>query len=223
MKVKFTKLAALLLAGVALLAAGCTDYEVDIQKVDKKVDDLANGRVATLESQLQSLEATLKADYETIAAHDADMKAVRGEITSLETTLKGLIDKKLDKSTYEDFLANIADAQKTLAGLKYADKDFVHQVADLLKDLDAQVTANKDNLEAITKEGGLLDQYLAKAKEYTDGEIGRLEGRLEKAEAYIEELSKKDGIIDQIKAQISGSISMPPRRRSSSSRRAMRL
>ena len=203
MKVKFTKLAALLLAGVALLAAGCTDYEVDIQKVDKKVDDLANGRVATLESQLQSLEATLKADYETIAAHDADMKAVRGEITSLETTLKGLIDKKLDKSTYEDFLANIADAQKTLAGLKYADKDFVHQVADLLKDLDAQVTANKDNLEAITKEGGLLDQYLAKAKEYTDGEIGRLEGRLEKAEAYIEELSKKDGIIDQIKAQIS--------------------
>ena len=32
MKVKFTKLAALLLAGVALFATGCTDYEVDIQK-----------------------------------------------------------------------------------------------------------------------------------------------------------------------------------------------
>ena len=38
MKVKFTKLAALLLAGVSLLVAGCTDDEVDIQKVDKKVD-----------------------------------------------------------------------------------------------------------------------------------------------------------------------------------------
>ena len=32
MKVKFTKLAALLLAGAALFATGCTDYEVDIQK-----------------------------------------------------------------------------------------------------------------------------------------------------------------------------------------------
>ena len=47
MKVKFTKLAALLLAGVALLAAGCTDYEVDIQKVDKKVDELAVKTVPT--------------------------------------------------------------------------------------------------------------------------------------------------------------------------------
>ena len=202
MKVKFTKLAALLLAGAALLASGCTDYEVDIQNVDKKVDALASGRVATLETQLAALHTTLQTDYETIAAHNQDMQNLRGEITTLETTLKGLIDLKLDKTTYEAFLANIADAQKTLEGLKYADKDFVHQVASLLKDLDAQVAANKENLENITKEGGLLDQTLVKAKEYTDGEISRLEGRLEKAEKAIEDLTKEGGIIDQIKADI---------------------
>ena len=44
MKVKFTKLAALLLAGVALFATGCTDYEVDIQKVDKKAADRRHQR-----------------------------------------------------------------------------------------------------------------------------------------------------------------------------------
>ena len=203
MKVKFTKLAALLLAGAALLAAGCTDYEVDIQNVDKKVSELASGRVATLENQLAALKSTLETDYETIAAHNQDMQTLRGEITTLETTLKGLIDQKLDKTTYEAFLANIADAQKTLEGLKYADKDFVHQVASLLKDLDAQVAANKENLENITKEGGLLDQTLVKAKEYTDGEISRLEGRLEKAEKAIEDLTKEGGIIDQINEDIS--------------------
>ena len=62
MKVKFTKLAALLLAGVALFATGCTDYEVDIQKVDKKVDNLTtevNGKIASLEQQIAGINATI--------------------------------------------------------------------------------------------------------------------------------------------------------------------
>ncbi|MBR4524673.1 MAG: hypothetical protein IKP15_03890, partial [Bacteroidales bacterium] len=66
MKVKFTKLAALLLAGVALLAAGCTDYEVDIQKVDKKVDELAVKTAADLNAQVDALKAminTLETNY----------------------------------------------------------------------------------------------------------------------------------------------------------------
>ena len=84
MKFKFTKLAALLLAGAALFATGCTDYEVDIQKVDKKVDDLANGRVATLENQIATLTATLEKDYETIANHNKDIEALKKQIQDLE-------------------------------------------------------------------------------------------------------------------------------------------
>ena len=62
MKVKFTKLAALLLAGAALFATGCTDYEVDIQNVDKKVDNLTadvNGKIASLEQQIAGINATI--------------------------------------------------------------------------------------------------------------------------------------------------------------------
>ena len=100
MKVKFTKLAALLLAGVALLAAGCTDYEVDIQKVDKKVDNLTtevNGKIASLEQQIAGINATI-ATLETIANHDKDIKAVRDEMATLKTTLETEFNGKIDKA-----------------------------------------------------------------------------------------------------------------------------
>ena len=64
MKVKFTKLAALLLAGVALFATGCTDYEVDIQR---NADAIANAN-----SQIAALQATI-ATLETAANHQADV------------------------------------------------------------------------------------------------------------------------------------------------------
>ena len=193
MKVKFTKLAALLLAGVALFATGCTDYEVDIQKVDQKVDDLENGKVASLQNQLNTLEATLKRDYETIENHNKDVQALRGEMGTLETTLKGLIDKKLDKSTYEEFQASIAAAKETISGLKYADKDFVNQVAGLLNDLSA-LTAGDWTTKAGVK--------YATIQEYINGEITRLERRIEANEKALDDLTKEGGIIDQIKARI---------------------
>ena len=83
MKFKFTKLAALLLAGAALLAAGCTDYEVDIQKVDKKVDELAVKTAADLAAQVDALKAminTLEANYK--AADQALKTEIRRSPTS---------------------------------------------------------------------------------------------------------------------------------------------
>ena len=99
MKVKFTKLAALLLAGAALFATGCTDYEVDIQKVDKKVDDLTSGKVATLESQVAALQATV-ATLETAADHKADIDKLNKAITDLETALKKL--DEVEKTFWSD-------------------------------------------------------------------------------------------------------------------------
>ena len=100
MKVKFTKLAALLLAGVALFATGCTDYEVDIQKVDKKVDNLTtevNNKIASLEQQIAGINATI-ATLETAANHDKDIKAVRDEMAALKTALETEFNGKIDKA-----------------------------------------------------------------------------------------------------------------------------
>ena len=137
MKVKFTKLAALLLAGAALFATGCPDYEVDIQKVDKKVDDLISGKVATLESQVAGLQATV-ATLETQAKHDEDIQKLNKAIKDLETALKN------------DYQSKIQDAVNTL---NKAIADLTAQVnADLDKTVDKTVfEAAKKELEDAIK------------------------------------------------------------------------
>ena len=145
MKVKFTKLAALLLAGVALFATGCTDYEVDIQKVDKKVDNLTtevNGKIASLEQQIAGINATI-ATLETIANHDKDIKAVRDEMAALKTALETEFNGKIDKAV-ADLTAEI---NKKVDQADYdADKAVIEKA---IKDLNDALDAAKDRIKAL--------------------------------------------------------------------------
>ena len=142
MKVKFTKLAALLLAGVALLAAGCTDYEVDIQKVDKKVDELAQKTAADLAAQVDALKAminTLETNYK--AADDAlkaQLEQKINETNNLITELQALVDKKLDKDTFESYKtatkATLDQLQSDIDAIKanYATKEELQNAVDAI-------------------------------------------------------------------------------------------
>ena len=186
MKVKFTKLAALLLAGAALLASGCTDYEVDIQKANQRIDQLNT----ELNNQVDALKNLLQTTYETIANHDADVQKLEKADKDLKDLIDALDSKKLDKSEYQKLLDAIAAAKAKLANLEYASEDYVNQVADLLVKMDAAIKANAHDINEITKEGGLLDQYLVRAKEYTDGEIAKLEVRVKANEDAIKELNE---------------------------------
>lgn len=177
MKVKFTKLAALLLAGVALFATGCTDYEVDIQKVDKKVDNLTtevNGKIASLEQQIAGINATI-ATLETKVDHDKDIQNLRTAIETLESALRAALDGKVDKDVYN---AKIQE-------LDALDETFKGQIADLYGKLD------QTNQAIVDLEAAL------------GGQISALDERLTKAEAAIDDLTKEGGVIDQLKARIS--------------------
>ena len=161
MKVKFTKLAALLLAGAALFATGCTDYEVDIQKVDKKVDDLISGKVATLESQVAQLQATV-ATLESKADHDADIQNLRKQITDLQAALDA------DIASLKDRVKAIEDA------------NFQAQINDLTTKYQQLKDEKADKTELAKVEADL--------KALINGEIGKLDTRLTAAEAAIEDI-----------------------------------
>ena len=229
MKVKFTKLAALLLAGAALFATGCTDYEVDIQKVDKKVDDLASGKVATLESQVAALQATV-ATLESAADHKADVDKLNKAISDLETALKADYQKKiqdavealdaqkLDKTTFDQAKAAIELAMQAAdARLKaIEDADFQKQIDDLttamnnalatinnrLTDLDN----NKADKEQVAKDIAAakedLEKSIAQVESTLSGEIGKLATRVKTLEDAMKDLMDEDGIIAKIKKQI---------------------
>ena len=171
MKVKFTKLAALLLAGVALLAPGCTDYEVDIQKVDKKVDELAVKTAADLKAQVDALNATI-ATLETAADHKADIDKLNKTISDLETALRTALDTKVDKDVYNAKMSEIA---QSIQDLEAADENFKQQIADLTSELAKKVNQTD------------FDKAVADITEAIGGEIERAK----EAEAALSAAIKK--------------------------------
>ena len=179
MKVKFTKLAALLLAGVALFATGCTDYEVDIQKVDKKVDNLTtevNNKIASLEQQIAGINATI-ATLETKAAHDADIQALRNELAAAKSDLQdefngkinkavadltAEINKKVNQADYDVDKAAIQKAIQDINNAIDAAKDRIKALEDA--DYQGQIDAAKDRIKAL-EDANFQDQIdAAKAR-----------------------------------------------------------
>ena len=201
MKFKFTKLAALLLAGAALLAVGCTDYEVDIQKVDKKVDELAAKTAADLDAQVNALKAmisTLEQNYK-----DAD-SALKQQ---LEGQIQDLQNLKLDKSTFEQYKSETAQTLKLLNDAiqeikdDYATKEELQAaVADIsakLNDYVLKTTFDEFVAIAATK------QELQDAKDKLEQDITDLETKLEgeiteAKQQMIEELGKLNQALEQI-------------------------
>ena len=222
MKVKFTKLAALLLAGAALFATGCTDYEVDIQKVDKKVDNLTadvNGKISSIEQQIAGINATI-ATLETQAKHDEDIQKLNKTITDLETALKAdyekkikdavdnltaAINKKVDQTEFDAAKQALTEALNTANGkiqaLEKADQDFQKQIETLTQQFTAALAAitNPEGTGALD----VLAKDYAALKTLVTGQISDLQTRMAAAEAALEDLTKEpDGVIPSMKKQI---------------------
>ena len=216
MKVKFTKLAALLLAGAALLASGCTDYEVDIQEANKRIDQLDQNlktNVAELNSQVDALKSMISA---LRADHDADIAAVRNEMATLKTTLENdyntkiqdavntlnaAIDKKLDKTTFEAAKQQIeealASANAKIQALEQQDEAFKAQIADLTAQVNARLTALENLLagdwdgKTVKETIDALNQKVIDLEATLQGEINMLDERLTAAEAAITKINEE--------------------------------
>ena len=175
MKVKFTKLAALLLAGVALFATGCTDYEVDIQKVDKKVDNL------TTEVGINATIATL----ETKADHDKDIAALNNTISTLEAALRAALDTKVDKDVYNAKMTEIAGQ---ISDLEAADELFKGQIADIVTELAKKVNQTD------------FDQAVVDLTTAINGEINRAKAAEQKLQEAIDKINNET--IPALQAQV---------------------
>ena len=191
MKVKFTKLAALLLAGVALLAAGCTDYEVDIQKVDKKVDELAQKTAADLDAQVNALKAMISAVEQNYKDADAALKK------QLEDQIADLNNLKLDKSTFDAYKAETAETLRLMnEALKQIQDNYATKQE--LKDAMAEISAKFDDYVLQST----FDEFVEIAA--TDEELKDLKDKLEKelADAKEEMVQKINDAIAEVEGKI---------------------
>ena len=189
MKVKFTKLAALLLAGVALFATGCTDYEVDIQR---NAD-----AIASVKDQIAALQATI-ATLETAADHKADVDKLNKAITDLQSELNGKIaelttevGKKLDKSEFETAKKQLSDAIDAVAARVKAieDANFQKQLDDLKADVATKATKAE------------LEKAVEDLTKLVNGEIAKLDTRITNLEAAVKKINEET--IPAINTQIS--------------------
>ena len=214
MKVRFFRFAAALLVGAALLATGCTaDYGSDIQALNKRLDELTTGKVATLESQVQGLLSTVTT-LETAAKHDEDIKKIGKDITDLETALKAdyekkikdavdalntAIDKKLDKTTFDSAKEKIESGMQGLSDRIKAieDADFQKQINDLndalgtrLGKLEALLAGDWDG-KTVKQAIDAVAKSVADLESAISGEIGLLKSRMDAAEAAIKKINEE--------------------------------
>ena len=115
MKINFSKIAALLFAGVICLAPGCTDYQSDINDIYAKIEKLADKEsVATLQQQVAGLEITLNNLVEASKTH-----ATKAELLAAKTDLENAdkaINKRIDdlNTTLGGRIENVAGDLSTL-------------------------------------------------------------------------------------------------------------
>ena len=154
MKIRFSKVATLFLAGAALLAAGCTDYQSDINDIYVKIDELASKEsVASLQSQVVVLSNALdalKSDHsKDIAALQSSIDALKSadaQFTSQIAALDGKIgDNAKDIASLKTALAN---TDKTIADHVAAFNEYKTQVQSALTELSKKDTELAGKIEA---------------------------------------------------------------------------
>ena len=215
MKVKFTKLAALLLAGVALFATGCTDYEVDIQKVDKKVDNLTsdvNGKISSLEQQIAGINATI-ATLETQAKHDEDIQKLNQTISALETALKADYEQKINAAVAA---LNGSLAELTTQMNTELDKKLDKTTFDAAKQqlLEALAAANEKIQALETADENFKTQIANLTTQFTtalnglDAKITALDEKKADKTALAEAKTELENAISNLKTDLEGKIAL---------------
>ena len=157
MKIRFSKVATLFLAGAAVLAAGCTDYQSDINDIYVKIDELASKEsVATLQNQvvvlssaLEKLQGDHSKDIADLNKTISALQAADAQFTNQIAALDGKIgDNAKNIAALQSALAN---TDKTVDALAAAFSAYKTEVSNALKDLsakDAELAGKIETAEA---------------------------------------------------------------------------
>ena len=160
MKKKLLHRVLLLFVSGAMLAgvSGCKDYDDDIDNINNRLDELTTGKIASIESQLGSLQTTvtgLESLSEQVAsiAGKIDGLATDGDVqTAIDNALAELKEQLGDTYVTEDLL------NTTL--LVYATTQSVGDIAGRVSDLESEIgklASSEDLADQLTKIRGEIE------------------------------------------------------------------
>ena len=103
----FRTVVAFLFAGLALTQVGC-DYGKQIDDLNNRIDELTTGKIASIESQYNSLQTTLAA----LQAKDATMETKSAELQAAINTLQSSLSGFLTKDQLNATLTSYATVEQ---------------------------------------------------------------------------------------------------------------
>ncbi len=222
MKMYFSKLAKVLLAGAAIVAVGCTDYKDDIASINDKLDnDIVAGMIEPLQADLEKAVADLEAAQAALKAelttkHDADVKTLQDADAALDGKIaaanKSIVDLQAALAAEKAALQAEIDAlEVALEAAKKAAADadaalkaeLVKEITDLETELLAKITAleTKHNEEIAALAKKVDDNKAAVDAEFAKvaGQISDLNDKDAELEA---ELAKQAKAIEDLDAKV---------------------
>ena len=170
MKINFSNLAKLFLAGVCFVAVGCTDYGQDIENLNNRITALETDTIDPLKADLEKTKETLAEAQKAIADHATQHAEDVAALQQADENLQKAINDAAKKAA--DDLKALADELKA-ADAKLA-SDLAKAAEDLQNGIDAvnkKVDAEVARIDAAVQANALSIEALQTALAETDARL----------------------------------------------------
>ncbi len=193
MKIKFSNLVKMFLAGACFVAVGCSDYSQDIENLNNRVNLLESNKIEPLKTDLEAVKSALesaKTDLQgKIDANEASIEALETALNTAEGDIDTLYDNVAGKVDSEVFEENLTNIMVAIAGLEDTDEMSLEDVYELfVEEVNAEKARLQKEIELLQDKNAELDE-LINGTDDTDGIKDRLEATIHELtllnEAYV--------------------------------------
>ncbi len=156
---------------------GCTDYSPDLDEVEKRLDGIEDNRIASIDKQIESINASLP----RLEKADADLKRM---IENLQTTADGL-EKSIAENgkNISDLKTDLEKAVEDLRNSDNVDKEYLLDSLGKAKavllallesektEMDGKLASINNTISDLQKKDAELEKKISDLKDYTDKEL----------------------------------------------------
>ena len=159
------------------MSFGCTDYSPDLDEVEKRLDGIEDNRIASIDKQIESINASLA----RLEKADADLKRM---IENLQTTASGL-EKSIAENgkNISDLKTDLEKAVEDLRNSDNVDKEYLLDSLGKAKavllallesentEMDGKLASINNTISDLQKKDAELEKKISDLKDYTDKEL----------------------------------------------------
>jgi surface protein len=211
-KLRMKRIFKTFIVALCLTAVACTDYQVDIDELNDRVDGLEKTQIANISQQIKAINASLPQLENT----DSELKTM---ISSMKKTIQEYNDVVIENETKlaelkAEIEAGIADLKSKIEASQSADKkemldaltaakaEIEAQLAALQAEANSKFEKMNNSLETLQAKDDSIEARIADLKTFVNTELVSQKSWAEKTFATLEKQNEILGDIEGIKGDI---------------------